>query len=83
MNDKFEKLNAVVSKGAIDIVNESVTEVQNDKKPITVSKEEKRYLRSYTLTESQIKMLQAKKLSEIGVSMSDIVGRAIEAYCKE
>lgn len=83
MSNKFERLNSVVSRGALDIVDESITKDKNEEKTIKVVKEEKRYLRSYTLTESQIKMLQAKKLSEIGVSMSDIVGKAIEMYCKE
>ena len=93
MNEAFDKLNNIVSRGALNIVEDSISHVEDkkDEKQYDYEndfesrdeEEEKKYLRSYNLTARQIKLLQAKKLEEIGVTMSEIVGKAIEAYCQD
>lgn len=90
MSSKFDKLKG---KGALDIIDSSVEEKyvadidpkEEDKvnKSADSSGDEQKFLRSYTLTKKQLTMLQRKKLDEIGLSLSDIVGKAIEEYCSK
>ena len=58
--------------GALASVDESCENLQE---------EEKTYLRSYTLKESQLRKLQERKIKEINLTLSEIVGKAIDFYC--
>lgn len=76
-NSKFDKLK---NKGALEIVDSSISnEIKEENKS---NDGEEKFLRSYSLTKSQLRMLQLKKLDEEG-TLSDIVGRAIEMYCSK
>lgn len=60
--------------------NEAVSAKQKEEK--SSGKQEERIIRSYSLTKKQLKLLQMRKLDEIDLSLSDIVGKAIEYYCE-
>ena len=88
---KFDKLRNGNVTGALDIVNQSVEKYEADitgenQKKIEEEKkksdDDKKIVRAYSLTKAQIRMLQEKKLEEIGLTLSDIVGKAIEFYYK-
>lgn len=82
---RFDKVKK--NQGALDAIDsyeadlDNKEEVKEEKK--VKSDDEKRVVRSYSLTKKQLKLLQSKKLEEIDLSLSDIVGKAIEAYCQE
>lgn len=81
---RFDKLK---SKGALDAIESYEADLENNKAKEEKSKvkkdDEQKIVRSYALTKKQLKLLQNKKLEEIELSLSDIVGKAIEAYCEE
>lgn len=93
MSNRFEKLKGK-NLGALDVVESSLEEKNDEdietkeeekvnRKNIVADDDDEKILRSYSLTKRQLKMLQRKKLDEIGLSLSEIVGKAIEAYCAE
>lgn len=95
-NSKFNKLkdqNTQKAKGALDIVDSSVEEKyvadmnpkNNEEVKIQVQNndEDEKVLRSYSLTKKQLKMLQIQKIEEVDLTLSDIVGKAIESYCSK
>lgn len=89
---KFDKLRNGNVTGALNIVNQSVEKYEADitgehQRKIEEEKKKKsdddeKIVRAYSLTKSQIRMIQEKKLEEIGLTLSDIVGKAIEFYYK-
>lgn len=87
-NKRFNKLKENTKnetpKGALDIVDDSVSgyEADIEGKHEKENEDEKRYSRCYTLTKSQLKLLQMEKINQVDLSLSEIVGKAIEAYCK-
>lgn len=88
---KFDKLRNSNATGALNIVNQSVEKYEADitgenQKKIEEEKkksdDDEKIVRAYSLTKAQVRMLQEKKLEEIGLTLSDIVGKAIEFYYK-
>lgn len=86
---KFNKLKETnkAPLGALDLIdetnnNEPKPENKNNKKNDTVKTNKVK--RSFMLTNEQIRMLNIAKLNhdDISLTLSDIVGMAIENYCK-
>lgn len=78
-NNKFNKLKNNTMHGALNIVEDSIKEKKST--PAIQDDDNTTVLRSYMLTKKQVKMLQQKKAKELNLSLSEIVGKAIEAYC--
>lgn len=81
---RFDKLKV---DGALDAIDKyeadnsaDINKSEEVKKEVV--EEEERIVRSYSLTKSQLQLLHARKIEEVNLSLSDIVGKAIEEYCK-